>query len=418
MTLFNYSFSRWKFLLKLRFWFVISIFMSCLFFVFFQGGKLASTLFFVICAIFIYLVLGYWSGVRHVKVERSFFKAGQVGEIEAGQKITVELNVIIPGIYPVPYVYIQDQLQRHNGEVYSYEDVILLDLRKKVSLTYKTHSLKRGYYRFLHTDCATEDMIGLFKHQGQCKNIQTITVIPQTVEIQHWLHLHQSLKHWRDQLTSQHAHRESTQINGIREYIYGDRLSRIHWNATAKTGVLKSKEFERETLTKMMIWFDRQKSAYADDSQFELAVSTVASLIRYGSKHRISLGLLSVGHEATLMESSPNHNRFQEMFSHLTSVEPDGQDSLTQVMSHYIDLKYKGYIYVIITPQTSAEWMPIIQSFEARQMLSSVIQIQATVQSELTRDSYFHYKNSFSFRRSKMYSISKLEDLSGVLGGA
>ena len=52
------------------------------------------------------------------------------------------------------------------------------------------------------------------------------------------------------------ASRETTQINGIREFLPGDRLSRIHWGATAKTGQWKSKEFEREALPRTIVLLD------------------------------------------------------------------------------------------------------------------------------------------------------------------
>ncbi|MDG0812063.1 DUF58 domain-containing protein [Cohnella rhizosphaerae] len=61
-------------------------------------------------------------------------------------------------------------------------------------------------------------------------------VLPRTVELQEWRHLRKARTGQIEQRASSLWARETTQIDGVREYIHGDRMSRIHWNATARTG--------------------------------------------------------------------------------------------------------------------------------------------------------------------------------------
>lgn len=67
-------------------------------------------------------------------------------------------------------------------------------------------------------------------------------------------------------------------FHALREYVPGDDRRHIHWKSSAKTGRFMIRQYEQTRRSRMLILLDTRSSAYADDVEFELAVSTAASL--------------------------------------------------------------------------------------------------------------------------------------------
>jgi uncharacterized protein (DUF58 family) len=66
-------------------------------------------------------------------------------------------------------------------------------------------------------------------------------------------------------------------LHTIRDYVPSDSARHVHWKASAKTGVLKTREFAGEDNPRAVIVFDRYGNM-GDADQFEALVSRAASL--------------------------------------------------------------------------------------------------------------------------------------------
>jgi hypothetical protein len=64
----------------------------------------------------------------------------------------------------------------------------------------------------------------------------------------------------------------------IREYAMGDAQRHIHWKSTAKLGQLMVRQFEQTKRSLITLVLDRDPESYANDEEFEMAVSSVGSL--------------------------------------------------------------------------------------------------------------------------------------------
>lgn len=343
-----------------QFWAVLLSLLGSLGFLLFQGGKLALMLFVVMLVLSIYLLLGQWSGIKRTQGARTLHNAETTNTMEAGSSLTVTIQLQIPGFWPMPYIFVKDRLTHKNGSELAFESTIVPDWRRRGEWEYRTPALRRGSYTFGTTECVTEDIFGLFEHSGTLKLPNSIVVLPQTVQIREWQQYHQMMKGTNHHSTTTRAVRETTQINGVREYIYGDRLSRIHWNATAKTGTWKSKEFERESLPKTYLILDRNHKAYGDPEDFELAVSVAASLFQYGAGRSLALGLVSTGADDVYFEPKPGQNLLKAVQQHFIHVEADGSYNLRQVLREKVQHLVPGSFITLITPQYGE---PVIQIF-------------------------------------------------------
>lgn len=385
---------------------------ASLLFVLFQGGKLALMVFVIVAVLNLYLFLGRWSGITRVAGQRLLDSEQTDSAIESGNAVRVRVKLHIPGYWPVPYVMIRDRLIRKNGGEYQFEASLIPDWSRKGELEYHTPPLMRGFYHFSPTECSTQDIFGIFEHSGVLELPLSFTVLPQTVAIKEWKQLHRMLKGMHHHTVTTRANRETTQINGVREYGYGDRLSRIHWNATAKTGTLKSKEFERESLPKTIVMLDRQQRSYQHADQFELAVSVAASLLQYGKNREISLGLLSVGADSVFFEPKGYQNGTRNMLYHLIEAASDGYHPLQRVLEDRIRLFDPGSCMIIVSPLKGEPVLKALAWLNQRQMVPCHIWLTSNQEEgkawcrELQSKGYMGY------------AIRTLDELPAVLGGA
>ena len=82
---------------------------------------------------------------------------------------------------------------------------------------------------------------------------------------------------------------ESADFHGIRPYVQGDDLRRVHWKATAHTGKMAIKEFEYRYTGAVQVILDLQHGVHAgqrDYATLESSITLAASMLN----HVISLG--------------------------------------------------------------------------------------------------------------------------------
>lgn len=396
-----------------RFWGIAAMFLLSLLFLLFQGGKLAFMVFIIVAMLSLYFLLSRWSGIAKTKGVRSLLNAEHEAVVEAGTSLAVKIQVQIPGVWPIPYVSVKDRLVRKGGEEHVFETFLIPDWRRRGEVSYRTPPLRRGYYHFANTDCATEDVFGLFEHKGRLELPYTFGVLPQKIHIREWKQLHHLFRGVHYHSATTRSHRETTQINGVREYIYGDRLSRIHWNATAKTGTWKSKEFERESLPKTVILLDRNMRAYRSKEHFELAVSIAASLLDYGASRDLALGLLSVGKDSKYFEPKLSASYQKVIGNHLIDVEPDGQYTIIEVLKDRSRLFTPGVFFTIISPQNGEAMQQALAWIEQRQMNPCHIWVSSGIPAAEQE----RWKKQVQTTGMMGYSVSSLDELAVALGG-
>jgi uncharacterized protein (DUF58 family) len=397
---------------NIKVWLVLCCFFASLLFLLFQGGKLSFMVFIIVSVLCIYLGLGQWSGIRKSKGVRTFTETNPNNILEAGVSLGIKIKLEIPGFWPVPYVLIKDHLKRHNGGDQIFEASIIPDWKRTGMIEYKTPPLRRGVYHFTKTDCSTEDIFGFFEHKASLNLDHSFSVLPQRAKISEWKKLQKMLKGMHHHSTSSRTVRETTQINGAREYNYGDRLSRIHWNATAKTGVIKSKEFERESLPKTILILDRAEKHYENKEQFELAVSVAASLIEYGAKSDLAFGLLSTGAESTYFEPKYGHSQHNHMLNHLIITEADGKFSLDQILKERTRNLQPGTFVAVISPKTGEQMLAALGWINLRQMNPCHLWVHGEMKAGRAE-----WMKQLRMKGYLGYDIPSLQELSLVLGG-
>ncbi|MFC4104028.1 DUF58 domain-containing protein [Paenibacillus xanthanilyticus] len=410
MLTFSRALTRWR---------VIGLlYVFSLLFLLFQGGKTSLMLFCIFNVLLAYLLLGRFSGIGSVVGERKLQFGGQFagGErvLSAGSRVEVSLAVQLPGFWPAPYVLVRDRLVRQNGSELPFEASFVPNYKRMGEVSYTTPPLERGIYRFAPTVCSTCDIFGLFEHSGSFVNAEPFSVYPQTVPIRYWPQLRTGAKGPYSTSATQRAAKETTQINGVREYIYGDRLSRIHWNATARTGQWKSKEFERESLPRTVFVLDRYAGAYASGDEFELAVSVVASIAQFSFRSSTSIGLLSAGAAKEGFSAKASPDQLELMMNHFVRVQPDGATPLYRTLRQADAMLPHGSFAVIVSPQGGEETVRAMEWLNRRGIVPLLIHIRGKESTQGMNTEWLRLLRRSGFG---VYSVASLQELPAVLEG-
>ncbi|UNK19999.1 DUF58 domain-containing protein [Paenibacillus sp. N3/727] len=394
---------------------VLAVWCICLLYVLFQGGKTSTMLFSMVSLLSVYLIGSSFGGVNRVKASRSVSSGENNGDVlHAGDQVRVKMEVNIPGLLPMPYLIVREVLQRHNGEKWSFEDSVIPSLRGSGELVFQTPPLERGRYAFSSTECISEDIFGLMEHRGVFEVQTSFRVLPRTVYIPNW---HRSIRNLRlggTQTTLSSSRRETTQINGVRDYVYGDRISRIHWNATARTGSWKSKEFEHESFPKTMIVLDCTAKGYHNSRQFEFAVSAAASLVEYGAREHAGTGLFTAGKDSRVFAPSDTPSERMRMIQHLVDVDADRTESLLTSLERAYRHFPKGALFLLVSPLADQSVMEAMRWAETKGMNPSLLRILSFDGVNSGKEDYSAFLQS---RGITNYAASSLDELPAVLGG-
>lgn len=394
-------------------WGLALCYVSCLFFVAFQGGKLSLMLLIILSCLSVYLALGRWSGISSARGRREIGGVAGGATLQAGSALRAQIRVDIPGIWPIPYVTVKDKLTKVGGDSQIYEGTFVPDWKRRGELVYVTPPLGRGLYKYETVECVTQDIFGLFEHSGVIQMPLAFSVLPRTVAIPEWRQLRTLFKGSHQHSSSNGSQQETTQINGVREYIYGDRMAKVHWNATARTGQWKSKEFERESMPKLTIVLDRATSAYRSKDHFELAVSVAASILQFAAARKLTTGFLSVGGGKRYVEMPGGSESRQRIQKHLIEVQPDANGDPFRALRDMSRLPASGGLIVLVSPQQGESMLRQLKALKADGANACHMWIGAG-QNGKPKDDWPKLLRSLGIAS---YPVQRLEELPLLLGG-
>lgn len=393
---------------------VLAIWVITLFYVLFQGGKTSFMLFIMVSVLILYLFIGGLEGVRRARGSRSFYSEQDKPDLlYAGGYLKVKLDVTIPGFLPLPYVVVREILKRHNGESWVFEESLIPNMGGRGELLFQTPLLERGRYSFENTDILSEDIFGLMEHKGTFKAEGQFRVMPRVVVVPRWQLYERKARLSGPQVSLLQSRRETTQINGVRDYVYGDRLTRIHWNATAKTGEWKSKEFEHESVPRTILVLDGTSSGYYNSAQFELAVSITASLLSFGIRERIGIGMCCLDKHTKVFSPAEGNAERQKMIQYLIDINAEGKGPLINRLESVQRMFPKGSYFVLISPQSGRVVLDTLHWAENRGMTPSHIHVLHPSGKYRAGE----WQNILHSHGVTGHSINTLQELPAVLGG-
>ncbi|GAA4725415.1 DUF58 domain-containing protein [Brevibacillus fulvus] len=314
----------------------------------FQGGFASWFLFYSSLSLFCYESLAYVLAFRTLEVTRTIER----NRLRDGDDLTVTIRLKRKIWFPLGWNVVIDRLPERLAGVYEEHRHLLFPwFRREIEIRYLIPNVPRGYYQLRECTILAGDYFGFFQRRKLVKIDNDFLVYPQFRQIGHWP--------TEDGKMSGHihvSHRRSddvASVRGIREYQRGDRLSQIHWRATARGLGLKTKEFEQQVMNQLVFFLDVEKRTFpaATDPNrlFEVAVKLTAGLVDFASRQNYHYGLICQQQEKTIIPPANTQTHYFRIFDQLARVMPTGEASFARLISSQSLELAHGVSLVVVT---------------------------------------------------------------------
>lgn len=204
----------------------------------------------------------------------------------AGQPLMISISLASPSWMPAYWLRIEyefaGQTQSHRASTW-----VIDCLDGESTWSWTVDSPQRGVHPAGKVVVSSSFPLGLAwaKKVFVAPGKQTLTVYPYTQALDGFLlyKLSPSAMGTGGAACGSRSVRQSTYTRGVREYAHGDSPRIVHWASSARTGKLLVREFEAEGFPSYDVLLDLAAD-WQTSEQFELAVTTVGSLLTLGYK--------------------------------------------------------------------------------------------------------------------------------------
>ncbi len=226
---------------------------------------------------------------------------------EVGESTAVTVTLTNTGAIPIAWVLVEDLVPdfavkgRTPRFTVKGKRVHVLTLRGKQTKTikYKVTFLARGYYPLGPTLLETGDVFGLHRRHRVAGKPVYVMVYPKVVPLPKYDFASQ--RPIGEVRLQNRLFEDPTRTAGVRQYVMGDPLQRIHWKVTARTGELHCRVYEPTTLAGTTILVDFHQDGYprrSEPHRSELAVTAAASIAYAVAVLNQQVGFASNGRDA------------------------------------------------------------------------------------------------------------------------
>ncbi len=293
------------------------LFFLALIFIYFYGGRIPYTFFYVIVLLpvisLLYTFLVYLRFKYGQDTDRKF--------VTKGDKVNFIFSIHNEDFFFYPYVKVT---------FYGAETVFAKQFQiKNFSLAPfhgKTFSFElqcnyRGNYEIGINSVEIEDFLGLFTFRYNVFEPKYVTVYPCIVYLDRFFLKTDFQSESHSILNSRNE--DMATISDIRNYAFGDSLKRIHWKLTAKSGDLMVKKFQSTSETSVVMILDLKKNPYTSGINVAVedkVIESIVSVLHYCLYNWIPVTLIYYSGRLVTVQAR-NHLMFNEIYEILARVK-------------------------------------------------------------------------------------------------
>jgi uncharacterized protein (DUF58 family) len=172
------------------------------------------------------------------------------------------------------------------------------------------------------------------------------------------------------------AFERTVSSSGVREYVAGDSLSRIHWPTSARKRNLHIRLFDSTPAGNWWIFLDldeRTQVGQGDDSTTEHSVILTASLTDQGLRQGRAVGLVTHGEELVWLPPQGGDNQRHKILQQLALIHP-GPRSLAELLARSQTILHQITSLVIITAAADDHaWVEALLPLLQRGIVATVL---------------------------------------------
>lgn len=317
-----------------------------------RGGFPAWFLYNVLCGMLVYALAVHLFSLLRVKIERQTPRP----VLSFNETMTAVLDIRLFSLVPAAWLTVTDRwVREQNGEMFAFRGLFFPGLRRTIHFSYGVRFLPRGTYRFVETELAAGDLLGLVRKRRIVKASGCFTILPESPPFSAELMPRGS---GEEELGS--AAVFFRDIHGFgataRPYAPGDPLHRIHWKSTAKRGELMTRDPEPREDLKVWIALEGAESAYDGHGgllRFEKAVEWAAGMLREACGQGISAGFYTAA-GGGVRRFPVGRNGGEEAIRILAELKPGKGWTLGETLLNEAGSGIpEGHVLVCITPTLS-----------------------------------------------------------------
>ncbi|MDQ4077743.1 MAG: DUF58 domain-containing protein [Chloroflexota bacterium] len=270
--------------------------------------------------------------------------------------------------------------------------------RMSRSWSVRTKASYRGRYRLGPMQLVSGDPLGLFLFKRDLPQTSYITIYPATHELPGFAppvgHL------LGGESLQQRTHHITPNFAGVRDYLPGDALNRIHWRSTARTGRLIVKEFEEDPTADIWIVLDMDRESFVQSSEpledplkeskfawlleqpavvlpstTETGVTVAASLMKHFLEQNRSVGMIAHAQEREVLQPDRGLRPLTRALEYLAVLQAEGRRRLHEVLALEEAFFTRGTTLVLVTSSASTKWVEALQVLRRRGVRAVVILI-------------------------------------------
>jgi uncharacterized protein (DUF58 family) len=257
----------------------------------------------------------------------------------------------------------------------------------------------RGEFPLGPTRISTGDPFGFFSASKKIAPTQTLIVLPMIFQIQSFLFPPGLLP------GGQVIRRKSSDItphaSGVREYVHGDAMKRIHWPTSARRNQLMVKEFEQDPQAEIWLYLDLQKSVHYEKiyhieertaesiffgkppkfqlppSTLEYSISITASLAHYFLGQRRTVGYVSAGKTFVVHSAERSERQEAKILETLAFVEGNGILSIAALVTAQASQLPQGSSVILVTSTVRPDLLQAVDELQMRYLSPVVVLLDA-----------------------------------------
>jgi uncharacterized protein (DUF58 family) len=225
--------------------------------------------------------------------------------LEIGDAIEMVVRLRNHGTIPVGWVLVEDMVPEQavfrRRLVVKGRRIAVLFLRplQTKTLKYRVTFESRGYWPLGPFMAETGDVFGLHRRHRLLAPPVYVIVLPKILPLRKYDFA--SERPIGEIRLANRLFEDPTRTAGVRPYVLGDPLQRIHWRATARTGQLHSRVYEPTSLAGASLLVDFHQSGYprrGEPYRSDLVITTACSIAYAVSILNQQVGLASNGRDA------------------------------------------------------------------------------------------------------------------------
>jgi uncharacterized protein (DUF58 family) len=266
-----------------------------------------------------------------------------VQHLPAGQPLPME--AVIENLSPLPKMFLQ--LKVAAGRSVADETVrISLPGRRAYSWNHELSFPKRGIYTLGPLSVESGDPLGLFRLKRTLDKGKTVLIYPPAADLPFF-------QAETGPISNKLRTADATGvISGIRDYMPGDGLNRIHWRSSAHRDKLMVKEFEVDRTEKIWIILDLNREQFygsGAETTEEYGISITSSLVKKYADSERAVGLIAQGQQYHFFPAQQGNLNMWRIMDDLAVMKADGTVPLPRILNRSSEYLTGNSVALIIT---------------------------------------------------------------------